>query len=325
MNTIQRRAAARGFTLVELMVSLAIGLFIALAAATLYVTTQDTARVTRSFSETNETGKLALDMLGRELEKAGFYPAEFESGVSGAAVSEQQLGQYTNIKTTGSLAKYYDQGLYGCTGANFNFATTNCPTPSATPDTPDSIVINYFNSVEFGAAAVIGNTNDCNRDPVQNDAANTARAAAGLPLLVSNRFALVSQNMVQPDGSVVVTHYLGCHGNGNETATTYKPLLQGIDDMVLMYGVYSGVTQSPARFYSAKDMAVTDWPKVTAVRVCLIVRSFENARLPDKTGNVRLKPNCRGRDTDVLPSNNRYIYKRFEQVFAIRNYLSGLL
>jgi len=326
MRYAARLRAQRGVTLVELMVAMAVGLIISLAAAVLYLTTQDTARATRSFSDTNETGKLALDIIGRELEKAGFYPAEFEAATTAATVSEKQVGQYANIKNPGAANSVaFDQGLFGCSGAAFDPSSRVCPTEAA--GAADSIVINYFASREFGANPVIGNTNDCNRKPITDDTDNTTRAAAGLPLMVSNRFALVQQSIQQPDGSTVVTHVLGCHGNGKESDTDYQPLLQGVEDLVLRYGVFPvGATQSAAQFYEAKDVTsagAATWQRVSSVRVCIVVRSLENARLEDKSGSERVKPNCRG-STTKLASNDRYIYKRFDQVFAVRNYLTGL-
>ena len=325
----------QGVTLVELMVALTIGLVLALAASTLYLATQETARSTRSFSDINETGKFALDTIGRELEKAGFYPAEFETANTGAAASEKQAGQYVNIKNPGTGASVvFGQGIFGCTGARFDPSIPGCAAKNAA-EPSDSVVINYFVTSEFGTGAVIGNSNDCNRRPASGDLANATRSTAGMPMLVSNRFGLVATTLTQPDGRTAATHVLGCNANGHtgtaaaDTDSTYQPLLQGIDDMVIDYGVYNpgAPSQSPSRFYKADDFATlgaTAWQRVTAVRVCLIVRSLENARLEDKPGSARAKPSCRG-GTTALPASDHYLYKRFEQVFAVRNNLTGLL
>ena len=337
MTAPVRLRRLHGVTLVELMVALTIGLVLALAAATLYLATQETARSTRSFSDINETGKFALDTIGRELEKAGFYPAEFETAMTGAAASEKQTGQYLNIKNPGAGASVaFDQGIFGCTGARFDPSIPGCAAKD--PAEPsDSVVVNYFVTGEFGGGAVIGNINDCNRRPASGDVANAARLLSGLPLLVSNRFALVAKTLRQPDGSSVATHVLGCNANGRtgapaaDTDATYQPLLQGIDDMTIGYGVYTpgATSQSPTRFYKADDIASlgpTAWQRVTAVRVCLVVRSIENARLEDKSGSARLKPSCRPENAPTaLPASDHYLYRKFEQVFAVRNNLTGLL
>jgi hypothetical protein len=68
----------------------------------------------------------------------------------------------------------------------------------------------------------------------------------------------------------------------------------------------------------------TAWQRVTAVSVCVLVRSVANARQEDKTGSVRTYTDCRGEIID-LPSDNRYVYKIYQRVFAVRNNLSGQL
>jgi len=308
------------------MVALAIGMVISLAAAVLYLGVRQTARAAQSISDINQTGKLALEVVGRELEKAGFYPADFPSTASQGG----QMGTYINVENPSAVAArklVFDQGLFGCNGARFDPGSSSCAVPTdETGSVPDSIVINYFATPEFGAAALIGNGNDCNRNPVSNDTANSTRT--GLPLFVSNRFALVAQTLAGPDGPVS-THTLSCHGNGNQ-AGDYQPLLDGIDDMVIGYGVYpsTGSTQSPARFYAADTLKAADWKRVSAVRLCFIVRSIDSsARLQDKAGHARSKPSCRDGMTTpataptALAADDHYLYRKFEQVFAVRNNL----
>ena len=70
-----RRVRQAGLTMVEMLVGLVIGLVIALAAATAYIGSRGAATATESISKVNETGKLALDYIGREIQMAGFYPA----------------------------------------------------------------------------------------------------------------------------------------------------------------------------------------------------------------------------------------------------------
>ena len=61
----------KGVTLVELMVSLAIGLVIALAVTMAYVAVRGNATTTDAFSRVNEDGKLALDLIAREIQMSG--------------------------------------------------------------------------------------------------------------------------------------------------------------------------------------------------------------------------------------------------------------
>lgn len=325
MKTIRR--AQRGLTMVELMVGLAIGLAVSLAASALYLASSETARATKSIGDINETGKLALDMIGRELEKAGFYPAQYV----GDPASANTLGTFYNGKAGAKPA--YDNGLYGCDNATFDPATHACGTAAA--NAPDSIVINYYATPEFGASSLMGNSNDCNRKAVSNDPDNAARAAAKLPLYVSNRFALSAVEEYKSGdagGATVKARNLACHGNGSGAATTYEKHLQGVDDMSFRYGVTtSAANETPSDFLTAAKVAAlttfggtTPWQSVTAVKVCLIVKSVGKGRTEEKTGSERTYVDCQG-NTQKMLASDRAIYKRFERVFAVRNHLHKTL
>lgn len=321
-----------GMTLIELMVGLVIGIVLSLAAASLYLATRETSRASQSISDVNETGKIALEMIGREIQKAGFYPAQYGQTT---ASKETYHGTYFNSKDSTKVA--FNTGLFGCDGANYDPATQSCS--AKVVGKPDSIITNYFSTPEFGVGSLLGNSNDCNRKPVSGDAANTARSAASLPLFVSNRFSIVdTANYVDTDKNTVTVNSLGCHGNGNEAATAAQPALEGIDDMVVLYGIYAGdgdskkLGKSPAQFVTAAAVNAagvagerTPWQRVTAVSVCIVVRSLASTRQEDKVGDVRTYRNCRSSDPVELPAGSRYVYKSFQRVYAVRNNLSDNL
>ncbi len=329
-TAVQQRATCvptqRGVSLVELLVGLVIGIVLSLAASALYLGTRETARGSQAISDVNETGKIALDMIGREIQKAGFYPAQFGNDWT---TNNQFAGAYFNAKDVTKEA--FNAGIYGCDGANYDPSTKGCATTEA--DKPDSIVINYFASPEFGNDSLLGNTNDCNRNKVANDSANASRSATGLPMFVSNRFGIVAgASYVDSDGNTISANNLGCHGNGQE-ADAAQSALQGIDDLVIRYGLYNGdgSEQSPTDFLTAADVNAqpvvggrTAWQRVTAVSVCVLVRSVSNGRQQDKTGSERTYTDCRGQ-TLSMPSGNRYIFKSFQRVYAVRNNLSAIL
>jgi type IV pilus assembly protein PilW len=319
--------AQRGLTIVELMIGLAIGLVVSLAASALYLASSETSRATKSLGDVNETGKLALDMIGRELEKAGFYPAQYP----GDPAAANTLGAFYNGKAGAKPA--YDNGLFGCDNAKFLPGTHVCDAAAA--NAPDSIVINYYATPEFGATSLMGNSNDCNRKAVSNDPDNAARAAAGQPLYVSNRFALSdTESFASGDvGNAKVTaRSLACHGNGSGMDTVYEKQLLGIEDMSFRYGVTKTASnETPNEFLTATQVAAlavfggeTAWRSVTAVKVCIVVKSTDKGRTEDKTGSERTYVDCRG-TTQTMPSADRAIYKRFERVFAVRNHLHKTL
>lgn len=65
----------RGFTLIELMVSLAIGLLVALAAVQMFVTNQQSFNLQRGMGDVQDNGRFALDFIGRDARMADLRPA----------------------------------------------------------------------------------------------------------------------------------------------------------------------------------------------------------------------------------------------------------
>lgn len=65
----------QGFTLVELMVSLGLGLLIAAAATQLFVTNLMGFNLQRGISDVQDSGRFALDFINRDVRKAGIRPA----------------------------------------------------------------------------------------------------------------------------------------------------------------------------------------------------------------------------------------------------------
>lgn len=307
----------RGLTLIEMLIGLTIGLVVSLAALALYLAVNDSSRMTRAAADVNETGRLALEMLGRELQHAGFYPAQFPAGADPALTST--IGEYFNGKA--GRHKAFDSGLFGCDGAAYDPATMGCG--ARRDDAPDAIVFNRF--------AEPSQALDCNRRPAAADPDNAARLAAQMPLFVSNRFGLTARLPQDGNGAGSTTHALACHGNGDETSTAFTTQLQGIEDLVVRYGLHSGMSasQSPEQFISASAVdleptvnGVGPWQRVTAVKLCVLVRSTAAVRPGDKAApGVR---DCRGAELRA-DAAERHQYKRFERVFAVRNNLTGAL
>ncbi len=333
----RQRQCQSGVTLVELMVSLAIGLVIALAVTMAYVAVRGTATSTDAVSRINEDGKLALDMIAREIQMAGTYPSAFTE-----PATPNIRGTYINIKSAGNVV--YDQGIFGCSGAKFLPATGVCDTTAtlAPGKDRDSIVLNYFSvaSVRDVGATNVSVRRDCINGNLTNDtsAGNSARFAANQPMFVSNRFAInVTSYSQASTGSAggdsvktVNTGSLACNGNGiNPDGNTYQPIFEGVTQMVIRYAVSDGKTDTPQRFYTATEVSAlaAGWQRVSAVRVCLLMQSLtggRNQKANESTsGKEKKYTDCQG-VVKTQELSDRNIYKTFTRVIAARNNLTGV-
>lgn len=347
-NCHQKRQA--GVTLVELMVSLAIGLVIALAATMAYVAVRGTATATEAFSHINEDGKLALDMISREIQMAGTYPAAMVD-----PLTPNNRGEYVNIKSAGTTV--YNQGIFGCSGAKFLPTTGLCDTTVTTAPGKDrdSIVLNYFSAV---SVTDVGTQNDSvSRDCIngrlgwydgsifKGDPVNRNRldASPRLPFFVSNRFAIneTSYSLASTGSAgnsaakTISTGSLSCNGNGtDDESTTYQPIFEGVAQMVIRYAVSDGATDTPLRFYTATEVGAlaaaggkNGWQRVSAVRVCLLMQSLaggRNQRADESTaGSEKKYTDCQG-VVVTQAASDRNIFKTFTRVIAARNNLTGV-
>lgn len=125
----------RGLTLLELMISMAIGLVIVLAVTSLFLNTSQTFRTQDDASRLDEAGRFALDTLTRAVRHAGY--ENWLSEDVGNAPPAFQAGMDPNVQ--------------GTDGASF-----------------DTLTVRHFGSVQGGAAD--GTVLDCMGRPVPTDA-----------------------------------------------------------------------------------------------------------------------------------------------------------
>lgn len=315
---------AKGFSLVELMVSLAISMVVVIAAASVYLGTREAQRTLFEKAYAFESAKFALDVIGRDIENAGFYPAiRAQTGTSSPNTVNAQV--YTNPVVSNPPAAY-DTAIFGCQAQQYLPAasTPACAAHSTTVDA-DTLVLNYYSNDAAGLG--IGNRADCLRQDAADDPLNSTRRNAAhttpstatnanllplSPLFVSNRYTLLATPM-QVEGHAISTFSLACNGNGkNPTDNTYQSLIPGIDQLRFYFLVTMGGTS----LFRRADAVGTDWPNVTAVRVCLLARSLQAARLQGAASYSI--DDCDGTSHAYTDGLARRV---FSQTFALKNQL----
>ncbi|QHJ00788.1 prepilin-type N-terminal cleavage/methylation domain-containing protein [Xylophilus rhododendri] len=262
-----------GFSLIELLVGMALMLLIVTAASVIYLNTREADSAQARVSESVETGTFALQLLERDLTQAWTYPVVMPpattialnppAGWAGALL----LQTYPPVGWAPTIAAY-QFGVYGCDGGQYNSITGNCdanPLTGVNRSPSDSLVINYFSSE--AKKTPIGNRKDCtgidvageDADSPKGDTINAIRRLnvpaappattgtmdpwlpPGFPVFVSNRYGLLAST-VQVDRQTLTTYSLACNGNGSNGGATptnvYQPLLQGVDDLQITYGAF---------------------------------------------------------------------------------------
>ncbi|GAB4087680.1 PilW family protein [Hydrogenophaga soli] len=196
----------RGVTLIELMVSVTIGLLVVAGAGAIYLYASQTQRVLTERQNMFEGAKVALDIIGRDLENAGYYPAENSPALSPTTVKVVGYGNPCDNPRhdTVSLCDFANPGafntpVFGCSGQRLvrsgsgSSVTYACGALSGVAAANvDSLVVNYFtNDAE---SLTTGQRADCQGQDVVRDAINsrngvtpTAGATAADPPTNPNR------------------------------------------------------------------------------------------------------------------------------------------
>jgi len=243
----------RGLTLIELMVAMTISLIIVVAAAYVYLASRESQRAIDRNSGSRETGAFVIQMLGREIMNAGFYPANMapipgdvtQTGMydtypplptmdaSGNSAQTDWQQYVANVRTWPPEA--FMTGIYGCDGGQFNTQDSTCPTADSAK--ADTLVINYFSgeAASMGTSSSAGGRFDCaGGDPAKagsavsianhnqyrtktdgsTPTADDLKKPPQLPVFVSNRYTLSDLKM-SVEGADVNTKSLACAGNAN--------------------------------------------------------------------------------------------------------------
>jgi type IV pilus assembly protein PilW len=133
------RRHARGLSLVELMVSLVLGLLVTGAAINVFVSNRQTYRATESLGRVQENARVAFELMARDVREAGGNPCAKNLPMANA-VNDGELTWWTD----------FGDGIVGVEGA---FASDNPPNRVAGTDAVE------LKSGHAGAYTISGNEN----------------------------------------------------------------------------------------------------------------------------------------------------------------------
>lgn len=288
-----RRCRQRGLTLVELMVSMTIGLILLLFLSSLYFNSRSSSRLNDDNARMQEDGRYAMAMIGRNLMQAGF--------------GNMQTGN------TSDFPPAAESDLKGITGCNYGFATPvairpSCaaapvPAPSGIAG-PSAFTASYTSEPYYDATNISGAGTDCS-------GAKAVNASSTQGGLVINNFYLDTK-----------TKTLYCRGNAG--ARTPQAILSNVDNMLLTYGLDTGNQYAPVQ--STTDAATAGaadavngnnkvgWDRVVTVTVCLEIHSA-NSVVTGAAGQTYYKCNA----TEPTTATDRLLHTTMTRTFTLRN------
>ncbi len=331
----------RGFSLIELMVGIAISLVLSAIASSIFVSSVRSSRAQEERSKQDETAQLVLELLGREIRNSGFNPSFGSSPLTNVvgylvAVDKPFKGsiQDTSPNIVNPAWPAFDNGIFACDKAGFNRNTGQC-LPAGLPSDPDTLIINYFSDDKFPQTSGSfpgpgsGTRRDCLNENVETAALayNKNRADNNAPVLVTNIYSLSAPQTYGGNNSNITTRSFGCWPL---VQANQQPFFSGVEQLRFRFGLFDATTfESPLRFYSIAEMnalppliipnkgTFAPWRRVVTVEVCVMTRSLENNAREAPAG--RVINDCDGQPVAAIANQPRPIVSVNREIFNVRN------
>ncbi|MGQ9686034.1 MAG: PilW family protein [Thiobacillaceae bacterium] len=335
-------SAQRGLTLVELMISVTIGLIITLAIGYLYTGSRQTYRMNDNVARMQENGRYAMEMISRDVRMAGYwgcagmtisspvntlnnatdYAYKFDVPVQGHEATVATWSPAISI--TGAIIGtdiLTVRGVYGD-------GVTVVQHPGGTPPGSADLKVSAGSGLAAGDIVLVS---DCSNAAVfQITNLNTS---AGFDNVVHNTGLGVPGNATKALGKEYVggeilriatfTYYIGLNPAGRPALYRLsngaaEELVENVENMQVTYGVDTDGDRAVDEYRTANS--VTDWKHVRSVRVrLLLVSPDDNLVSPPQTYRY-LDTTGDGIPDPVTATDNRLRYV-FTGTVGIRNLL----
>ena len=262
--------AQAGLTLIELMVAMALGLLIALAAAAALLVSRQGFFAVDAGSQLRDNARYAQDIVQRVGVQAGFKNVFFTSVANAPRATEPHVFGINNAKRTTT------NGWDESSGWGTNDAGKNS----------DILVLRAQTSTASAVStASDGTMIDC-----------LGVAPAAVPTSEYDRFISILHVQASSDGEPALMCSREAAGGGFEA----QPLVQGVESFQVLYGVDNvvantaptGTTDSvPDRYLRADQLTVTgdqeatydNWRRVRSLRIGLVLRSQPGSAIDTTT------------------------------------------
>lgn len=305
MGKITSRNHGKGFSLIEMMIAMTIGLMVVAALTAVVISSGRSSRANDRTSELQSNGRYALDVLKRDLQSAGYY------GLSGRGVDQSLINLPQDCYA--GFASNINQRIWGSNDGVNTFNTSCIPTANYAGS--DILVIRYTSLNDFPSVASVAPPVDpAGITGFANTGANTLffRSAYETNKLYQAVALPTFTNQPQRDHIVQVHVYYVAPWSvsaaenpqipslrrlvlDNTGAMTDQLVASGIENMQVQYGILTaGNTQyfdaqnvnpgvapaldSVTSPVDATGISVNNWGNVNAVRVWLLSRNAGSER-----------------------------------------------
>ncbi len=290
----------RGLTLVELMVSLVIGLVLAIVASSTYLYSKQAYNAVSENAQMEENGRLALSLLTRNIQSAGYVSLDMKSA-----------GQHgpSDIKVHGC-----DFGMVSPKSATSR-KDLLCLPPTPVGSTRSASIGVFYDTDAYTATAEKFQGFNC----LGQKAVVIPSTSGGSPTYQVRSYFFVSHTTVQTAKGTTTLGQLSCVTDpttvaGATASFQAQPLIPGVHQLAVTYLLPSGLDKNSAQKNTTAEVLedTKTWAQVTAVELCVMTKSIQ------PSGNDSSTPltDCYG---DVFTPPPQQSFRKFTSTVNLRN------
>ncbi|OQW89099.1 MAG: hypothetical protein BWK72_03795 [Rhodoferax ferrireducens] len=301
MNNTQKMATTKrwqaGFSLVELMISLVIGMILVIAASSVYLYSKKSFNSSTETSQLENNGRFAIDLLTKYIQSAGYVMVDPSFPAPQGPI---------------------DNKIIGC-----DFGMTNPTNPTTAADlvcltavptgTRQSASIGLIAETDQYSTGSQFQGFDC-----LGESSIDIPTSTGHVIHETRSYFFVGNTTVQTPNGPVNMGQLSCLADqtpaGGVATYQSQPILPGIEQLAFSYLMPAAADPNTAQaaMSAASQAAAATWPNVLAVDVCVLAKSIQPAGNDSGTAYT----DCYGTAITAAPGE---IYRTFRTTVRLRN------
>lgn len=294
----------QGYTLIELMISMLLGLMLISGFGSLFVQSQKNSTIQRSLSYMMDDGRYVLEVFGRELRRAGSLRSKLDANGGAGTVFTADPVDPADTNVLGSTMSFskgdYIRGEYNTAG--FGAATD-------LPYNINRLALRYQlnNSTEL---TNLGSTNSaCGKDILLTAGEDPATQVHVVTLYFYVAFDATT--------NVPVLYCVANRRNFSTSPITSitspaEPLISNVQKLVITYGIDTDADRAANYYVDAGN--VTNWQQVVAAKLFVVLRS-DNDNLTQSSVSYAID----GDPNSPYTATDKRLYRVSSTTIAFRN------
>jgi type IV pilus assembly protein PilW len=335
MKTTRFRRSETGFSIIEIMIAMLIGIFLLGGLMQMFVSSKQTYKLQDAMSRLQENGRFAMDFLTRDIRGTGSWGC-FSNTVSvtsllnpggvfdGFATGIQGENNHVSTGTADKVLAGTDVISLRSTATLVDANGNDVVVKDIPSTTSADLKVSKDSTIADGDILFISDCSDGNVFQATN--VNTAGNFDNLvhntggtvkPGNASKEFTKIYGNDARLYTAKFIRYEIRIGEGGQpalfktENEGNAQEFIEGVEDMQIEYGEDIDADGTPNRYQTADK--VGNWGQVVSVKITLLVRSVE-----DNLANAPVAYTYNG--TTVTPTDKR-IRRIFSSVIAVRNRL----